>query len=275
MSTPQTPFNTPYSPLDSNNIFAQNNPDYQKLRVMQADVNYFIETYGVEESLQITRIDNPASNTIVVKKIQRALEDAFALILSYFTNAERSGKALIMGSFRRTQAIIARYYLDSSAVMPRDHVRESFERAIQQLNLWSASGSGSSTLRFSQAYQYYRDQPYHNGVSLIRSSHEHKRKFTAATMEDWVENCGSNDVHTPLRYEEQRFQLHYNVGSPIGSNPDPMISPTGTVFSEDEDCIDQFQENYEFECDPPAAQNAEDLTCDDELVCDAPENLTF
>lgn len=271
----QTPFNTHYSPLDANTVFAKGSPDYQKLRVMQATVDYMIETYGAQEMLELTSIDNPSSNTIKVKKIQRALEDAFALIYSHYNNAERVGKTLIMGSFRRTQAQIARYYLDSSAVMPRDHVRESFERAITQLDLWARGGQGSSTLRFSQAYQYYNEQPYTNGVSLIRSNHEHKRKFTAASLESWVESCGSNDVYHPLRYNEARFTASYNVGSTIGSTPDPDISPTGTVFVEDDNCIEQLQENYQFDCPEPQSNNAENTDCEDTIICDAPENLTF
>lgn len=272
---PQTPFNTPYSPLNANDLFSENNPDYQKLKVLQADVDYFITVYGQQEALEITNIDNPASNTIKVKKLQYALEDAFALILSFYSNAARSGKALIMSSFRRTQVIMARYFLDSAGVRPRDHVVEAFNAAIQQLQLWSTGGA-PNLLKFGETYQYYREQPYSNGVSLIRSSHEHKRKFTAASLEPWVEGWCSNDTHNvPLRWNEQRFQLRYNVGGPVGSLPDSNISPTGTVFNEDPDCIDQFQENYEIECEPPAAQNAEDSDCNDSVICDAPVNFTF
>lgn len=200
-------------------------PEVQKLRCMQATVEYFICVYGEKEAVELSNIDNPSSNAINTKRIQFALDDAFAYIVNYYSAASASAKVLIQSALRRTQATIARYYLDT--LRPRDAVVEAYEKAIQQLDIWSARSSAQSLNKFSQAYKYYRESADSEGVSLVRSAHEKKRIFTAATLEPWVWGCSSNDVDNIVRYEDQKLSAHYQIGNGVGTT-----SPTGTKMPE-------------------------------------------
>jgi phage gp36-like protein len=100
-----------------------------------ATVDYFIKVFGYQEALELSNIDNPTSNRIDSEKIQIALNDAAVLINNYIETAPPQGKLLIAGSYRRTQAILARSYLDS--LRPRTHVLEAAEKALMQMELWA------------------------------------------------------------------------------------------------------------------------------------------
>lgn len=111
-----------------------------------ATVDYFISIFGFQEAVELSNIENPTGNGIDEDKIQLALNDAAQLINNYIESAPPQGKILIAGSFRRTQATIARYYLD--ILRPRTQVQEAAEKALQQLEAWGSKGSPSAGLKW-------------------------------------------------------------------------------------------------------------------------------
>lgn len=152
----------------------------------QATVDYFIEIFGFEESLQLSNIENPTGNEIDYRKIQVALNDAAQLIKNYITTAPPQGKILIAGSFRRTQAIIARWYLD--ILRPREHVTLQAREALQQLELWAAKGSPSDGFKWQEAYKFWN-----SGCTMVRSQYNRGRSFTEPSLTRWQLLEGAND----------------------------------------------------------------------------------
>lgn len=151
-----------------------------------ASVDYFIKVYGYVEALELSNIDDPTSNTIDVEKIQIALNDAAILINNYIDTAPPQGKLLIAGSYRRTQATIARAYLDS--LRPRTHVTEAFQAALQQLELWANKLQPTAVMRYQEAYRYWSGD-----CGLVKSSASKRRQFTQDSMHRWETLNGSND----------------------------------------------------------------------------------
>ncbi len=259
-------FNTEFSPFHIQDGMFENSPDYQKLRVIRATVDYFICIFGQREALQLTRMDNPSANQINEKTIDLALEDAFVYMLNFYKAATTSGKTLIQSSFRRTQAIIARYYLD--VLNPRDSVKEAYETAIKQLEIWAGRGGKTNLVGYTEAYKFYRDQPYSQGASLVRGSYERGRKFTEATLEPWVEMYQANNLSRYFRWREQRAQGDYGIGAGIGANPEPnpdtgTVTPTGTFLPEA--CEEQINPDT-IDCDNLGAEDC--TNCPDNLVID-------
>jgi phage gp36-like protein len=152
----------------------------------QASVDYFIEIFGFEESLQLSNIENPTGNEIDYRKIQVALNDAAQLIKNYITTAPPQGKILIAGSFRRTQSVIARWYLDS--LRPREHVTLQAKEALQQLELWAAKGSPSDGFKWQEAYRFWG-----SGCTMVRSQYSRGRSFTEPSLNRWQHLEGPND----------------------------------------------------------------------------------
>ena len=151
-----------------------------------ATVDYFISVYGFQEAVELSNIEDPTGNGIDVTKIQLALNDAGQLINNYIDSAPPQGKTLIAGSYRRTQATIARYYLD--VLRPRTQVQEAAEKALQQLELWAAKSSPSTGLKWEEAYRFWR-----SSCSMTKSSYQRGRSFTEPSLNKWVLREGSND----------------------------------------------------------------------------------
>jgi phage gp36-like protein len=151
-----------------------------------ATVDYFVEVFGYQEAVELSNIDNPTSNSINIDKIQIALNDAAQLINNYIDTAPPQGKILIAGSYRRTQAILARWYLDT--LRPRQQVIDAAEKALQQLELWAAKASPSSGLKWQEAYRYWR-----SGCTMAQSSYVRGRSFTENSLGRWVLREGAND----------------------------------------------------------------------------------
>ena len=214
-------------------------PDIQKLRCLQADVCYFLTVFGEKEAVELSNIDNPTSNVINTKRIEFALQDAFAYIINTYTAASAGARVLIQSSLRRTQAIIARYYLDT--LSPRDHVVEQYQQVLEQLQIWSSTGSAQSLNKFDQAYRFYKDQPYSQGVSLISSSYENNRKFTAASLEGYVEGCWSNDTSQYVRWDDIKINVEYDVARGPGAG----ISPSGTKLPEQVQAVNELYDNLD------------------------------
>jgi phage gp36-like protein len=152
----------------------------------QATVDYFVEVFGYQEAVELSNIDNPTGNSVDVDKIQIALNDAAALINNYILTAPPQGKILIAGSYRRTQAVIARWYLD--ILRPRQQVIEAAEKALQQLELWAAKSSPSSGLKWQEAYKYWGSY-----CSMTKSSYSRGRSFTENSTARWVLLEGANN----------------------------------------------------------------------------------
>lgn len=160
-----------------------------------ASVDYFIEIFGYNEAVELSNIENPTGNEVDVQKIQIALNDAGQLINNFIDSAPPQGKILIAGSYRRTQATIARYYLD--VLRPRTQVQEAAEKALQQLELWASKGSPSAGLKWKEAYAYWR-----SGCSMTKSSYQRGRSFTDPSLNKWVLREGSNDRGFPFANRE-------------------------------------------------------------------------
>lgn len=151
-----------------------------------ATVDYFIEVFGYQEAVELSNIDNPTGNDINYDKIQIALNDAATLINNYILTAPPQGKILIAGSYRRTQAILARWYLD--ILRPRQQVIDAAEKSLQQLELWAAKESPSTGLKWQEAYRYWG-----GGCSMTKSSYRRGRSFTENSTNRWVQNEGGNN----------------------------------------------------------------------------------
>jgi hypothetical protein len=151
-----------------------------------ATVDYFIEVFGYQEAVELSNIDNPTGNAINYDKIQIALNDAATLINNYILTAPPQGKILIAGSYRRTQAILARWYLD--ILRPRQQVIDAAEKALQQLELWASKASPSSGLKWQEAYRYWQ-----SGCSMTKSSYARGRSFTEPSLSRWVLKEGGNN----------------------------------------------------------------------------------
>ncbi len=151
-----------------------------------ATVDYFIEIFGYQEAVELSNIDNPTGNNINFDKIQIALNDAATLINNYILTAPPQGKILIAGSYRRTQAILARWYLD--ILRPRQQVIDAAEQALQQLELWAAKASPSTGLKWQEAYRYWG-----GACSMTKSSYRRGRSFTENSTNRWVQREGGNN----------------------------------------------------------------------------------
>lgn len=160
-----------------------------------ATVDYFISVFGYQEAVELSNIENPVGNEIDVNKIQLALNDAGQLINNYIDTAAPQGKILIAGSYRRTQATIARYYLD--VLRPRTQVQEAAEKALQQLEVWASKASPSTGFKWKEAYGYWN-----SGCSMTQSSYQRGRSFTDPSLNKWVLREGSNDRSFPFANRE-------------------------------------------------------------------------
>jgi len=151
-----------------------------------ATVDYFVEVFGYQEAVELSNIDNPTGNSINTDKIQIALNDAATLINNYILTAPPQGKILIAGSYRRTQAILARWYLD--ILRPRQQVIDAAEKALEQLELWASKASPSSGLKWQEAYRYWM-----SGCTMTKSSYNRGRSFTEPSTARWVLRDGGNN----------------------------------------------------------------------------------
>lgn len=168
-----------------------------------ATVDYFIEIFGYQEALELGAIDDPTRNTININKIQVALNDAATLINNYILTAPPQGKILIAGSYRRTQATLARWYLDT--LRPRQQVIDAAERALQQLELWAAKSSPSTGLKWQEAYRYWR-----GGCTMTQSSYNRGRSFTEPSTSRWVLREGGNNRWWQLPRKEAMRTTRYD-----------------------------------------------------------------
>lgn len=180
--------------------------------ITRASIDYMIEKFGIQEMVELSNIDNPVGNQINPVKIQAALNDAEQLILNYIETAPPQAKILIAGSFRHTQATIARYYLD--VLRPRTHVQEAAEKALQQLDSWAAKSSPTSGLKWREAYRYWQA-----GNVMVQSSYARPRQFTSNSMEFWRSRWGTNNKFDYRSNYPEAPVINRNVA---GSNQIPL-----------------------------------------------------
>jgi phage gp36-like protein len=181
-----------------------------------ASVDYFIKVYGYQEALELSNIDDPTSNTVDAEKIQIALNDASVLINNYIETAPPQGKLLIAGSYRRTQAAIARGYLDS--LRPRTHVMEAFQSALQQLELWANKLQPTAVMRFQEAYRYWS-----GSCGMVRSSAAKRPQFTQDSMHKWETLYGSNDPWNRIPRQPS------NITSDVDAGPVPDLGQVVSI----------------------------------------------
>lgn len=167
-----------------------------------ADVDYFIEVFGFNEALELSQIEDPTANKINSQRIQVALNDAAVLINNFIETAPPQGKLLIAGSYRRTQAILARWYLDT--LRPRQQVVDAAEAALKQLDLWASKISPSSGLKWQEAYRYWS-----SACAMVMSNTQKDRAFTDASLARWEMRWGTNNRWNP--YKRREAALFDNV----------------------------------------------------------------
>lgn len=160
-----------------------------------ATVDYFVEVFGYQEAVELSNIDNPTGNSINNDKIQVALNDAAVLINNYIITAPPQGKILIAGSYRRTQAILARWYLD--VLRPRQQVVDAAEKAMEQLEIWASKSDPSTGLKWQEAYRYWG-----SGCTMTKSSYSRGRSFTEPSLNRWVLREGGNNRWWPFPRKE-------------------------------------------------------------------------
>lgn len=175
---------SPYTPPPDSHGIANN--------CTPATVDYFIDVFGYNEALELSRIEDPTANTINHERIQLALNDSAALISNYMETAPPQGKILIAGSYRRTQATIARWYLDS--LRPRQQVVDAAEAALKQLDLWSAKASPGSGFKWQEAYRYWN-----SACAMTLSSVQRDRAFTDTSLARWEMRWGTNNRWNPYK----------------------------------------------------------------------------
>lgn len=194
---------SPYTPPpDSHGVANNCNP---------ATVDYFISIFSFEEALELSRITDPTANTINYERIQLALNDAAALINNFMETAPPQGKLLIAGSYRRTQAILARWYLD--ILRPRQQIVDAAEAAMKQLDLWASKGSPSAGLKWQEAYRYWS-----GNCSMTMSNTQRDRAFTDASLARWEMRWGTNNRWNPYKRKE----------APVIDNVTPRL-PSGDL----------------------------------------------
>lgn len=187
-----------------------------------ATVDYFIKIFGAKEAVELSNIDNPTKNSIDAEKIQIALNDSATLIGSYISTAPYQGKLLIMGSYRRTQATLARCYLDS--LRPRKAVLDACEKALQQLELWSSKAQPTAALRFQEARSYWGDTG-----CFTRATYARGRDFTEPSMIPWRTLNGANARRNNFVPPEPNvYQRHIIDNSCSAPDPNdlPQIDPS-------------------------------------------------
>lgn len=177
----------PYTPPpDSHGVADQCTP---------ASVDYFVDIFGFNEALELSRLEDPTANTINYERIQLALNDAALLIQSFRETAPPAGKLLIAGSYRRTQAIIARWYLDS--LRPRQQVVDAAEAALKQLDLWASKSSPSTGLKWQEAYRYWN-----SACAMVMSNTQRERSLTDTSLARWEMRWGTNNRWNPYRRKD-------------------------------------------------------------------------
>jgi phage gp36-like protein len=176
-----------------------------------ATVDYFIEVFGFNEALELSRLEDPTANTINYQRIQVALNDAARLVNNYIETAPPQGKLLIAGSYRRTQAILARWYLDT--LRPRQQVVDAAEAALKQLDLWASKASPSTGLKWQEAYRYWS-----GACAMTMSNTQRDRAFTPASLSRWEMRWGTNN----------RFSPYTRKGALVADNVTPR-QPSGSL----------------------------------------------
>jgi phage gp36-like protein len=157
-----------------------------------ATVDYFIEIFGFNEALELSRLEDPTANNINHQRIQVALNDAALLVNNYAETAPPQGKLLIAGSYRRTQATIARWYLDT--LRPRQQVIDAAEAALKQLELWASKSSPSSGLKWQEAYRYWS-----SACSMTMSNTQRERALTDTSLARWEMRWSTNNRWNPYK----------------------------------------------------------------------------
>lgn len=203
-----------------------------------ASVDYFIEIFGYQEAVELSNIDNPTGNKINYNKIQIALNDAATLINNYILTAPPQGKILIAGSYRRTQAILARRYLD--VLRPRQQVIDAADEALKQLELWASKASPSNGLKWQEAYRYWN-----SGCTMTRSSYNRGRSFTEPSLNHWVRNEGANSRWRTLPRKEAISATRDDRGS-LNQQPEVEMSQSTLEANELFDALETTRDLSSF-----------------------------
>lgn len=93
----------------------------------------FIEYFGTTESLELSNLENPESQSINGDKINLALDSAFEFIMGYDSLCSFAGKIAIRRAIKRLNLDIARYFLDT--LQRREDVTTNYENCIKFMEM--------------------------------------------------------------------------------------------------------------------------------------------
>lgn len=216
-----------------------------------ATVDYFIKIFGAEEAIELSNIDNPTKNSIDAEKIQLALNDAAVLINNYISTAPYQGKLLIAGSYRRTQATLARCYLDT--LRPRQAVLDACERALEQMELWSARAQPTAAIRFQEARAYWGE-----GGCFLRADYARGRSFTETSMLPWQALHGANNRLNNIPPNEARQYVRDIAGTSGSCGGTPQGEEIDTSLQDMNDLVSALEKTRQlgnFENTQPIGNN--------------------
>ena len=108
-----------------------------------ATIDDYVLIYGKQEAIQASNDDNGGAVTINEPRLNAELDHAAVLLNNYISIATWAGKALLAGSFKRTQLVITRYYLLNKS--RPEVVREEFERTLQ----WIETSAYNNSTKFN------------------------------------------------------------------------------------------------------------------------------
>lgn len=97
-----------------------------------ATIQDFIDLYGEEETLEITRLCQPLATTPDLVKLQAMIDNAKELVFARMLTANECGRALIKISAKQLILWIARYIGDSNKSRP--FIEDDYKKAIAYLD---------------------------------------------------------------------------------------------------------------------------------------------
>ena len=94
-----------------------------------ANVDYFVDSYGIIESVELSNLDNPASVLVNCVVLNNALNDAGAYLDNAILRSAWCGGEAIKSLFKRYQIILARHYMDH--IRRRPEVRQDYDDVMK------------------------------------------------------------------------------------------------------------------------------------------------
>lgn len=146
-----------------------------------ATPQYFIDTFGEEEALELSQIDDPNAQTIDLAKIQRALDHATAEVMTYMAGQyELPLPTPIPTVLSYKTVVIARHLLDKNR--RREDVRSDYEDVMAQLRDFA---TGKATLVMDDGSKVPDANPKGEQMFGVMGVGEGSQAFTDDSLGDF------------------------------------------------------------------------------------------